>query len=206
VWQPELRITPEAALAHPWISKAAAQLVLRNQRSNNSISVEKGQSLRHSLGNVQDQLHGLSSEDSEPTSTKMQQTQRLLVKPKVNQSLITTRNCEGSVDANSQSRGGGVLALKQPTSNPQKPNPKQKQALDPNPNPEPNAEPKPKICEKLLQLKQRLQIASVKQTLPTKRANNQNENRSLLLHVLAQKSVAGKDSSHKHSLQRSKLI
>ena len=181
-------MTPEAALKHPWISKGAGQIILRNQRSNNSISIEKGQSLRHSLGNIQDQLHGLSSKDSEPAQATMQQTQRVPAKPKVNQSLVTTRICEVNLEANSHSNAVGVLSLKQTVSKQSK------------------AEPERKISDKLLQLKQRLQIASVKQGLPTKHPQNQNENRSLLLHVLAQKSVTGKDSKHKPDLQRSKLI
>lgn len=54
IWDPESRITPEEALEHQWIVKGFPQLALTSiQRSNGSLSLDKSDSARNTLGLLQ---------------------------------------------------------------------------------------------------------------------------------------------------------
>ncbi len=194
VWRPEERITPHDALQHPWIMKGLSQLgFVSSPHSKHSVSVEKCESLRASLDNPFGPMQQLYATQKLPHDSVAVTTKAPPI-AKVNLSLLTMGKCKGLTNTSSQPQICGLLLSKRGRDS--------------------HGQDDPKVSDKLQHLKEKLKLASLKQSanLTTQEASpatspeRSHPNKSLLLHVLTRKTITLKPAPCPPCLKPSDLV
>ncbi len=194
-------MTPEEALEHPWIVKGFPQLALTSgmQRSNGSLSLDKSESARNTLGLTQQDSHKyFSTHPKEPVETvggtsaektSSGKPERKKSKPALNQSLVNPTKTTGlHSTANLISVNLAIPPSKE------------------------TAGGETKLQDKLLKLKARLKLMTTHTAGMSAGTTKNAEKKRFLFNVVPKKSAVVLESSvsstrnHKQSLKQSSIF